>query len=99
MARLRVDTQGSIWPIVIYPNGKAEVVFQHMSVRVPFSDIKLRKEFMSRLNQAEGVALPEAKINLRPGFSLQILSNAGALTAIEDSLAWFYQQCVLPQNN
>jgi alkylated DNA nucleotide flippase Atl1 len=97
MARLRGDALGSIWPIAIYPNGKAEVVFQHMSVRLPFSDIKLRKEFMQMLNQADGVALPEAKINLRPGFSLQVLSNPGALASIEAALEWFLKQCLSPQ--
>lgn len=95
MARLASDVQGSIWPVAIYPNGKVEVVFQHLSARAPFTDIALRKEFMHRLNEAEGVSIPDVKINLRPGFPLQVLSNATARVSVEEALAWFYQQAVL----
>lgn len=92
MARLGSDVQGSIWPVAIYPSGKVEVVFQHIAVRAPFGDIALRKEFMRRLNEAEGVELPDVKINLRPGFPLRVLSSATARASIEEALAWFYGQ-------
>ena len=94
MARLSSDIQGSIWPLAIYPNGKVEVVFQHIAVRAPFGDIALRKEFMHRLNEAEGVDLPDVKINLRPGFPLRLLSNAASRASIEEALAWFYEKSV-----
>ena len=51
-----------------YPTGKCEVVFQHMAVRPPFDDIELRREFLNSLNKIPGVDLPEAKLELRPGF-------------------------------
>lgn len=92
MARNANHALGTIWPLALYPNGKAEVVFQHMASRMPFDEIAMRKEFMRRLNEAPGVDLPEAKINLRPGFPISALANPLARTSVQDALAWFYVQ-------
>ncbi len=89
MARDSEHVLGSIWPFALYPNGKAEVVFQHLAHRQPFDDIAMRKEFMRRLNETPGVALPDAKINLRPGFALEILSDSLALKSVQEALSWF----------
>ena len=94
MARVASDPQGSIWPIAIYPNNKVEVVFQHFAVRTPFVDVSLRKEFMRRLNEADGVDLPDVKINLRPGFPLSVLSDAKARATVQEALSWFYAQSI-----
>jgi hypothetical protein len=47
---------------------------------------------MRRLNETPGVDLPEAKINLRPGFPLGVLAHPLARTSVQDALAWFYEQ-------
>ena len=77
------------WPFTIYPSGKVEVVFQHMANRPPFDDVELRQEFRSRLNEVEGIDLPESKIALRPGFPVDVLSNADARDGVIRALAWF----------
>ncbi|MFF0824170.1 DUF262 domain-containing protein [Micromonospora haikouensis] len=95
MARRREHELGSIWPAVIYPGGKFEVVFQHLSVRTPYNDIALREELRQRLNQLPGVNIPTAKLALRPGFPLTVLADADAREALLDHLRWFYDQAQL----
>jgi len=89
MARDRGHELGDIWPAVIYPSGKFEVVFQHLSVRPPFDDIALREKLRCRLNELPGVDIPAAKIALRPGFALAVLADADARETLLESLLWF----------
>lgn len=92
MARGKEHELGNIWPATIYPSGKFEVVFQHLSVRPPFDDVTLREELRQRLNQLPGVDIAAAKIALRPGFSLAVLADADAREALLDHLRWFYDR-------
>ncbi|SCL50736.1 GmrSD restriction endonuclease domain-containing protein [Micromonospora chersina] len=92
IARGRDHELGNIWPATIYPSGKFEVVFQHLSVRPPFDDITIREELRQRLNQLPGVDIAAAKIALRPGFPLAVLADADAREALLDHLHWFYQE-------
>ena len=80
------------WPLTVYPTGKAEVVFQHMTSRPPFDDAELRHSLRRRLNAATGVDLPASKIELRPGFSLAVLTNDGSRAQVIAALAWFLAQ-------
>jgi alkylated DNA nucleotide flippase Atl1 len=89
----RVD---NIWPVVLYPTGKCEVVFQYMAARPPFDDMQLRQEFRERLNKIPGVELPIAKLELRPGFPLEVLADEEARTIFIDALTWFYDQANQP---
>lgn len=92
MARGKEHELGNIWPAAIYPSGKFEVVFQHLSVRPPFDDVTLREELRKRLNQLPGVDIAAAKIALRPGFPLTVLTDADARDALLDHLRWFYDR-------
>ncbi|NLU78213.1 hypothetical protein HCA58_07430 [Micromonospora sp. HNM0581] len=94
MARGKEHELGNIWPAAIYPSGKFELVFQHLSVRPPFDAITLREQFRQRLNKLPGVNIAAAKLALRPGFSLEVLADASAREALVEHLAWFYQQAV-----
>lgn len=82
----------NLWPVVLYPSGKCEVVFQYLASRAPFDDIVLRREFRDRLNKIPGVELPEAKLELRPGFPLDVLAGASARGIFVEALEWFYEQ-------
>jgi hypothetical protein len=82
----------NLWPVVLYPTGKCEVVFQHMAIRKPFDDVQLRQEFRERLNKIPGVDLPAAKLELRPNFLLKLLADAEARATFIDALTWFYNQ-------
>ncbi|MEV4757814.1 DUF262 domain-containing protein [Micromonospora sp. NPDC049559] len=97
MARGKDHELGNIWPATIYPSGKFEIVFQHLSIRTPFDDIALREEFRQRLNQLPGVKIATAKLALRPGFPLDVLVDSTAREALIEHLGWFYRQAVRPE--
>ncbi|MEV4712844.1 DUF262 domain-containing protein [Micromonospora sp. NPDC049374] len=97
MARGKDHALGNIWPAAIYPSGKFEIVFQHLSIRTPFDDIALRQQFRERLNQLPGVKIAAAKLALRPGFSLDVLADAKARVKLIEHLGWFYQRAVHPE--
>ncbi len=79
----------TIWPFAIYPKtGTVEVVFQHMRRRPVFDDIALRDEFRQRLDAA-GIRIPEAKLNLRPSFRLDLLREPDTRRAVQGALEWF----------
>lgn len=89
IADLSQHVRGEIWPFAIYPQtGTVEVVFQHMRRRPVFEDPTLREEFRQRLERAD-VVIPPSKLNLRPSFPLEILSDATSRDAIKSALEWF----------
>ncbi|MEO3746512.1 DUF262 domain-containing protein [Plantactinospora sp. B5E13] len=92
LARDKGHPLGNIWPATIYPSGKFEIVFQHLSIRTPFDDIRLREEFRQRLNTVPGVEIAAAKLALRPGFPLTVLVDPEARKALIEQLRWFYEQ-------
>ncbi|MGV9980593.1 GmrSD restriction endonuclease domain-containing protein [Micromonospora wenchangensis] len=92
LARDKGHEYGNIWPVTVYPSGKCEVVFQHLSIRTPFDRVTLREELRQRLNQLPGVEITAAKLALRPNFPLTVLADAEARDALLDHLRWFYDQ-------
>lgn len=83
------DGNKPLSPVVFYPTGKCEVVFQYMATRRPFDDVELRREFRNRLNKIPGIDLPEAKLELRPGFQLELLTDSASRETFMDTLTWF----------
>ncbi|WP_253915789.1 DUF262 domain-containing protein [Streptomyces sp. NRRL S-31] len=85
-----------IWPLTLYPGtgrgGTAEVVFQHLATREPFTERARRAEFLARLNALDGVDIPEGKLELRPGFRLSLLTVSGNQRLLHETLTWFRQQ-------
>ncbi|WP_434740263.1 GmrSD restriction endonuclease domain-containing protein [Micromonospora sp. SH-82] len=94
-ARGREHELGNIWPLAIYPRGRVEVVFQHLSIRTPFDDVALREELRQRLNQLPGVQIDAVKLTLRPSFPLTVLADTDAREALLDHLKWFYDRAQL----
>ncbi|MFG2137817.1 DUF262 domain-containing protein [Streptomyces sp. NPDC048650] len=83
-----------MWPVAIYPvSGTVEVVFQYLKDRSPFDDTEQRRELLHRLNQIEGIDLPEAKLELRPSFPVQVLAEHG--DEICGVLDWFVHTAAL----
>ncbi|MEU8509066.1 DUF262 domain-containing protein [Streptomyces brevispora] len=82
-----------IWPMVLYPGsgreGSAEVVFQHLAKREPFTERSLRAELLCRINELEGVSLPQGKLELRPGFRLSVLEDERNRELLMETLGWF----------
>ncbi|MBM9509318.1 GmrSD restriction endonuclease domain-containing protein [Actinacidiphila acididurans] len=65
-----------LWPVGIYPvSGTVEVVFQYLKSRSPFDDTEQRRELLRRLNEIDGIDLPEAKLELRPSFPVQVFAE------------------------
>lgn len=89
VAREGVD---SIWPLALYPSGRAEATFQYLKVRPPFDDVHLRQELMARLNAVDGIDLPEVKVGMRPSFELTVLADVEGVTGVLAALAWFMDQ-------
>ena len=81
------------WPFTIYPSGRVEVVFQHMAHRPPFDAVQLRAEFHARLSQVPGMALDE-RLEARPGFDLELLTDSSAFDGVVEAMAWFIDQAV-----
>lgn len=80
----------SHWPFSIYPiAGSVEVVFQHLRVRPPFDDLALRQEFRERLNAVRGIDLPTSRIDKRPSFPLEVLTDEQSRNGVISSLHWF----------
>jgi hypothetical protein len=86
------ESPHNLWPVVLYPSGKCEVVFQYMAARPPFDDVELRRELRDRLNKIPGVDLPEAKLELRPGFPLELLTDEASRDVFTEALTWFYER-------
>ncbi|MDN3020614.1 DUF262 domain-containing protein [Streptomyces sp. S.PB5] len=82
-----------IWPLTLYPGtgrgGTAQVVFQYLAAREPFTDRGLRLEFLKRLNDLEGVDIPEGKLELHPSFRLSALESDRNRELLGEALAWF----------
>lgn len=86
-------TGRGIWPLTLYPGsgrgGTAEVVFQHLAAREPFTDRALRSELLRRLNELDGIDIPEGKLELRPNVRLSLLGNGPNPESLSKTLAWF----------
>lgn len=95
VAREKQHRLGNLYSATIYPSGKFEVAFQHMCTRAPFDDVTLREEFRQRLNRLPGVDIAAARIALRPGFPLAVLTDPAATDALIEHLAWFHTQAYL----
>ncbi|MFG2825894.1 DUF262 domain-containing protein [Streptomyces sp. NPDC048434] len=82
-----------IWPLTLYPGsgcgGTAEVVFQHLAAREPFTDRGLRAELLGRLNELKGVDISEGKLALRPSFRLSLLEEDHNRELLAETLTWF----------
>lgn len=82
----------SIWPLVVYPSGRVEVVFQYLATRPPFDKVELREGLRTRLNEMDGVDLPSNRLELRPGFDLDVLAAEANRERLAANLVWFYEQ-------
>lgn len=88
-------SQGSIWPVSIYPRtGVVEVVYAHLARREPFTRPGLLAELRDRIQAIPGVTLtvPDAELpRRRPSFPLSVL-RGGGLIRFAETLEWFRQQ-------
>ncbi|WP_366941361.1 DUF262 domain-containing protein [uncultured Microbacterium sp.] len=85
----RRGVRDDIWPLVVYSDGRVEVVFQWLMNRPPFDDRDLRDDLRRRLNAIGGIALAERKLEARPSFFVDVLGAADKRAALVEVLEWF----------
>lgn len=78
----------SNWMINLYPTF-VEIPFQVLTKRSPFDDPHLREELRQRLNDAPGLAIPAAKIDLYPNFPVTLLTDVATWDVVVGALDWF----------
>lgn len=88
------DETGYLFPFVVYTNGAVEVQFQWLArfPQEPFGDEKKRRELQARLNEIDGVALPDDRLEKRPSFPLRALVVPGALDRFLEIVEWAFDE-------
>ncbi|GAA3813375.1 DUF262 domain-containing protein [Sphaerisporangium flaviroseum] len=77
-----------ILPIIRFYAKTVEVPFATLKKRVPFNDPILRDELRRRLNEAPGIDLPAAKLELYPSFDIALMANDAVWDVVLSSLDW-----------
>ncbi|MEI2730155.1 MAG: hypothetical protein V9E85_13735 [Candidatus Nanopelagicales bacterium] len=76
-------------PLVIYGDGAVEVRFNHILEHAPFAQRERRQEILDRLNAIPGLRLPAARLDSRPNFRIELLSNSDNLTTFLAVWLWY----------
>ena len=79
-------------PFVIYGDGQVEIRFNHMMRSKPFQERPKRLELLQKMNQIDGVTLPELKIDSRPNFHVRNLFNESQLRLFLSVWDWYLDQ-------
>lgn len=81
-----------IYPFSIWTSGSVELYFQHYKGRPPMDQEGRKIELLRRINEIEGVNIPDDKINKRPSFDLSLLKREADLEKFISAFSWFYDQ-------
>jgi hypothetical protein len=73
---------------VLWTYGQVEMYFQWLKTKPPFDDNANRLELLRRINEIDGVALPEDAIERRPSIRLEVLADPARLKKFEDAVEW-----------
>jgi hypothetical protein len=77
-------------PLALWTNGRVEILFKYLSRRPPFDDVGLRREFLRRLNEIPGIAIPEHAITRTLSLRLAVLiATPETLDSFKGVLEWF----------
>lgn len=79
------------YPLALYTYGRVEIQFQHMRAR-PFDDETKRLELLHRLNEIDGIELPEDKITKRPSIPFSTLISEVTLERFLGTFDWYVQE-------
>lgn len=88
------DKNKNTCPFSIYATtGKIEIQFKRLVKLAAFEDEKRRLELLSKLNQIEGVDIPENKAkNGKPPIRMALLLNPQSLRKFEEAIEWAIQK-------
>lgn len=77
------------YPFLVHTDGTVGIYFQYMLKRAVVGDEALRRELLRRLNEIDGVALPEDSLTRRPGISLKGLARGDNTARFLHVMDWF----------
>ncbi|BAS57997.1 hypothetical protein NIES2135_26200 [Leptolyngbya boryana NIES-2135] len=97
---------GSVMPILshrgvdyqlfsIWTTGSIEIGFQYLQNKHPFDVESKRVELLTRLNEIEGISLPESVITKRPSLPLAVLKPEASLQQFLAVFDWVIDQVKL----
>ncbi|MFI6457198.1 DUF262 domain-containing protein [Streptosporangium amethystogenes] len=86
-----IKRDGKTLAMIRFYADTVEVPFGTLKRRPPFEDPILRDQLRRRLNDAPGIELPAAKIELYPSFKTALLVNESVWDVVVSSLDWFTQ--------
>ncbi len=95
--------RGSMIPIVfskgikhqlfaIWTDGSVEIYFQYYKGKPPFDQEEKRIELLEKMNTIKGVRISKDKIDKRPNFSIEKLSNQEEFRKFLSIYNWFFEQ-------
>ena len=72
----------------LWTDGSVEIQFQLLKNRKVFSDEDMRLELMNKFNRIEGVEITKNRIEVRPSFSIDLLSNPESMALFKETVLW-----------
>ena len=78
-----------IMPFAIWVKGSVEIYFQHYQNRPPFDSTVMKLELVRRLNQIQGLNIPENAIGRRPSFNIELLREQHSYDLFISTFDWF----------
>lgn len=82
----------SHFPFAIWTYGKIEIYFQWYKDKPPFDSIEKRKEILKKLNEINGVSIPENKIDKRPSIDIKLLKDKSEYEKFIKIYDWFFDE-------
>jgi hypothetical protein len=80
------------WSIAVWTYGRVEILFQMLKTKPPFMEESKRLEFLHRLNQIPGVAIPESAIGRRPSLPLSALGAEATRAQFLAVIDWVLEE-------
>ncbi len=76
----------------VYTNGAVELYFSWYRRKPPFDDDSMRLQLLRKLNEVEGVSVPEDALNRRPSIPLPTLAVSASLEKFLSVMDWMLKQ-------
>jgi hypothetical protein len=76
----------------VWTNGGVEIYFYWYSFKAPFDSEEKRLKLLTKLNQIEGVNIPDNAINRRPSFGLSVLADEEKLEQFLAIYDWVVEE-------
>jgi len=99
----RGNLDGSLFPmldhggkshsfVAFWTSGQVQMQFGQMLRKAPFDDEPQRRELQQRLNKIPGVAIPDSKLSVYPGFPIAVVAQPAAVDSLLAALDWFLER-------